>query len=172
MADPVTIAIGAAVVSAIGSIRQGNAANESAKYNAAQIEQSAGIERAQATIKQEDQRAQARSVIGRQLATVAESGTGLSGSNLDLLGESMYNAEMDALNIRYGSELNAVSSLNQANVTRREGKNARTAGYLSAASSLASAGAGYMGGRPFSAGSSTTVGTMAGNGPSTVGMSY
>lgn len=131
---------------AVGAIRQGNYANEAAKYNAAVQEQAAATVNAQATGRQELQRAKARETIGAQLAATSESGTSLSGSNLDLLSESLYNAELDALNIRYEADLNAKGLMDQAKLTRAEGKNARTAGYISAAAAIAKGSSSYLNG--------------------------
>lgn len=140
-------------ISAAGAIRQGNVAESAAEYNAQVAENNAEVVRAQGTLQQEAQRAKARALIGDQLAAVSSSGTSVSGSNLQLLGESLYNAELDALNIRYESELNARGLQSQATQERWQGKQAKIASGFNAAaqigkgfSSYASAGGSLNGG--------------------------
>lgn len=134
----------AAAVSAAGSIGQANSASSAAKYNAAVQEQAAETTRAQATIQQEAQREKARQTIGRQLAEVSSSGTSLTGSNLNSLSDSLYNAELDSLNIRYESELNARGLEADAALSRSKGDSSQMAGILNAASALTSAGGSYL----------------------------
>ncbi len=134
-----------AIMSAVGSVRQGNIAKNAADYNAQVDEQNAQVALNQGTQQQEIVRRRAQQAIGEQLASVSSSGTGLNGSNLDLLSESLYNKELDSLNIRYESELKARGLQSQAQLTRIEGKQARTAGYLSAAQSIGKAfGSSYL----------------------------
>lgn len=146
MCDPVTIMMAASAVSAVGAISGGIQANNAAKYNATVLEQQAATTRNQGLAREELQRAQARQHIGTQLASTAQSGVALDGSAVDNLQTSMLNAEMDALNIRYERDLNATGLLSQANITRFQGKKARTAGYLSAAGSLMNGASGYLNG--------------------------
>jgi uncharacterized protein YqfA (UPF0365 family) len=140
------IQIASAAIGAIGSISQGNAARKSAEYNANVMQRQAETTRSQGLAREEVQRAQARQQIGKQLAAGAESGVGLSGSSLDLLNASMLDSEMDAMNIRYERDLNATGLLNQAALTRADGKAKRNASYLSAAGSLLSGAGGYLAG--------------------------
>lgn len=138
------IQLAAGAVSAIGSIRQGNAANAAAQANAQALKQRADAVRSATVGREEMQRAQARQVVGEQVAAGAESGGMLAGSNLDLLRQSMFNAEMDALNIRYQGLTEGTSLENEARLERFRGRQARTAGYLSAVGSILSGGAGYL----------------------------
>lgn len=145
MAAPLAtkLLVAGTAMSAVGAIRQGNAAKAAGDYNAQIAENNAATAYSQGTVQQEAQRAKAREVIGLQLASVSNSGTALSGSNLDLLGESLYNQELDSLNIRYQSDLTAKGLQAQAVQDRYQGKQARTAGYLNAAASLMRAGSSY-----------------------------
>jgi hypothetical protein len=130
---------------ALSAIQQGNQAQAAANYNAQVLENQAQTERNQATVRQEAQRREARQVIGQQLAATSESGAGLSGSNLDLLTESLRNSELDALNIRYQSELNAQGLQQQAGLERFQGKQAKYQSRMSAAGSLLNASGSYFG---------------------------
>jgi hypothetical protein len=160
MADPVTLMLVAGGVSAMGAIASGNAQAaqydaqaQAARYNAdMQRQQSSAV--AQQTSAREDlQRKQARQILGKQVAAGAQSGVNIStGSAADVFRQSLYDAEMDALNIRYEGELNRVGLLNQASLSDWEGrvaksnsKSAQRAGYLNAATSLAGAAAGAYG---------------------------
>lgn len=127
-------------------MRQGNAAKAAGQYNAQVAEQRAVTVRQQTMQREEVHRERARHQIGMQLAATAESGTALAGSNLDLLSRSLYDAEMDALQIRYEGELNARGLINQAQLDRSMGREAGNAGYLSAASSVLNAASSYGGG--------------------------
>ncbi len=122
MAAPVPLMLIAGATQAIGAIVAGNA--QAAQYNAqaqaaaynANIQRQQSSAVAQQTSAREDlQRRQARQIIGRQVAAGAESGVNITtGSASDLLRQSLYDAEMDALNIRYEGEINRVGLLNQA----------------------------------------------------------
>lgn len=95
---------------------------------------------------EEDQRVRARSIIGDQLAAGAESGTDLNGSRFDALRASLYNAEVDALNIRYSGQLEAAGMRDRAAMMRAEGSAAQTTGYLNAAGTLVRGYGGYRAG--------------------------
>lgn len=155
MADPVTwLAIGSAALGAVGAISSANAQSASAqsaanaaRYNAAADTARATVALQQGNANEESQRRQAALAIGRQNAAMAESGVDISsGSALDLYKQSATNAELDALNIRYGSQLQAQGLQQQstldtlsANQSDRNASSAQTAGYLNAGASALSA---------------------------------
>jgi hypothetical protein len=156
--DPVTLMLVAGATQAVGAISQGNAQAaqydaqaQAANYNAAIQRQQAEQVGQQAAAREDLQRKQARQVFGRQIAAGAQSGVNVAtGSALDLFRQSLYDAETDAMNIRYEGELNRVGMLNQAELSGWEAKvakvNSKTAvksGYLNAAASLASSAYGY-----------------------------
>lgn len=138
-------------ISAVGAISAGEAqadqqraAAAAAEYNANIQQQQAAAASSQASAREDLQRKQARDIIGRQMASTAESGSNLNGSAADLFRQSLFDAETDALNIRYEGELNRVGLTNQAALTRYEAgalreaaSAASTSGYLSAAGALA-----------------------------------
>lgn len=133
------------VLQAVAAIRQGNAAEAAGDYNKAVLDQKAAQENAQATARQELQGQQARQVIGQQLAAGAESGVGLGGSRMDLLNQSLFNAELDSLNIRYQGDVSASALKAQGKIEAWQGDQAQQAGYLNAATSLLSAASQYGG---------------------------
>ena len=171
MADPVTLMLVAGATQAVGAIAAGNAQAaqydaqaQAARYNADMQRQQAEVASAQAGAREDLQRKQARQIMGRQVAAGAQSGVNITtGTAADLFRQSLYDAEMDALNIRYDGELNRVGLLNQASLSDWEGqvakknsKSAQRAGYLNAAVSLTGAAAGAYGMKAASAGGSTS----------------
>jgi hypothetical protein len=188
MADPVTLMLVAGGMQAMGAIAQGNAQSaqldaqannyraqaDAAAYNANITRQQAEATAQQTSAREDLQRKQARQVFGRQLAAGAESGVSLTtGSAADVFRQSLYDAEMDALNIRYEGEMNRVGLLNQASLLDWEGevsktnavasnkmaKQAQKAGYLNAAIAMTGAAAGAYGmkGAPTGGGSSMSL---------------
>ena len=158
--DPVTLMLVSAGVSAMGSIQEGQAAKAQAdaqakasEYNAAVTRIQADVARQQAGAREEQQRRGARQVMGRQRAAIAQSGVGFIGSALDIAEQSAAAAELDALTMRYEGELAARGLLAQAEgdlygakVQRAAGKQAQTAGYLQAGSTLLTGYGKYKGG--------------------------
>lgn len=160
MADPITIlavtAAASSVMGIAGAITSANAQSASAKSAANAAEYNAEVDRQRATVatqqgnaNEEAQRRSAAIAMGRQTAATAQSGVDLSsGSALDLYQQSATNAELDALNIRYGAQLQAQGLQQQgaldtmtAQQQRANANSAMTAGYLNAgASALSSYG--------------------------------
>lgn len=151
------VAIASAAVGAISSISQGNAAAAAARsqaqaldYNAAVERQNAQIALQQGNANEEAQRRQARRVLGAQRAGLTEAG--LSGGTAgDLVSQSAADAELDALNIRYGAQLQATGHLNSATLDQQQARQARknasaaqTAGYIGAGAAALSGYGGYL----------------------------
>lgn len=136
-------AVGAALVSAVTTLYASEKQAQAQEYNAQVAENNATLARQQAGQAEDDQRRRGRIAVGRQLAATSESGTGLTGSNLDLLRDSLYGVEADATNIRYEGALKASGLDAQATLNRFEAGATRTGGYLSAAGSLLKAGSSY-----------------------------
>jgi hypothetical protein len=136
-------ALGAAggVVQAVGAIREGNAANAAAQYNANVAQQNAQQVRAQAEEEARRNKAIAKKQIGSMRAGYAASGVTLEGSPLDVLAESASNAELDSLTTRHSGEIRAQSFDSEARLERFRGTNALTSSRISAAGALLGAGA-------------------------------
>jgi hypothetical protein len=177
--DPATLMLVAGATQAVGAIAAGNAQAAqydsqaaAARYNADMQRRQAEAASQQAGMREDLQRRQARQVFGRQIAAGAQSGVNVTtGSAADLFRSSLYDAEMDALNIRYDGELNRVGLLNQASLSDWEGqvakvnsKTARRAGYLNAAASLTGAASGAYGMKGAPAGGSTSYSLARGTG--------
>jgi hypothetical protein len=122
---PILAAVGT-VISAKGQLAAGDAANAAAKENAANAVETAGIQENQQRLA--DQRTLA---TGR--ADIGASGVQASGSPLDVMAESARQAEMNALIIRRGGQLQAHADLVQ-------GANAVQASRINAASTILTGG--------------------------------
>ncbi|TXG77625.1 hypothetical protein E6Q11_02530 [Candidatus Dojkabacteria bacterium] len=143
-------AVGSAV-QAFGQVSQGNAEFAAGQYNADMNQRAADQTRATAAEEERRLRIQSRKQLGDIRANYGASGVGLEGSALDVLEESASNAELDALTVRHAGETRARAFEAQANLERFRGRNARTAGYLGAATTLLKFGGGaaasYGGGK-------------------------
>lgn len=147
-------------ISAVAAVAKGNAESaakkgeaNSAEYAGKVADLNAGMAYEQADRNEEQNRRQSRQDLGEQRASVAQSGTGFGGSNADVIRQSTTNAEMDALNIRYGGAVEAASYRNEgtasrynAKLSRSAAKSAKTGGYLNATASIANSMSSYGGG--------------------------
>lgn len=143
----------AAGVSAYGSVQQGKAQEKQADYQAAVGRNNAIIAERQATDAEErgaaaelSQRRQTAALAGKQRAGMAANGLDLSsGSPLDILGDTAQFGELDALTVRSNAAREAWGFRNQrdqftsdAGATKIAGRNAKSASYIGAGSSLLS----------------------------------
>ena len=156
MCDPVTaMMIGSTVLSAAGSIQQGNAAKASSNYNAKVADMNAKISERQARdavargqIDEQQQRMKTSQVLGQQKVAMAANGVDLKfGSPLDTLVDTATMGELDALTIRTNTAREArdirqqgANQTAQAGLLRAEGSAAQTAGYLGAAGTVLGGG--------------------------------
>ena len=114
------------LMSANSQIKAGNAAGDAHDFNASIAEGNADQAIIQAAQQERQQRIIGRKAVGDMRASFGASG-GTGGSAMDVLAESMANAEMDALNIRYAGEVKSANFKNEANLMRLQGRNARNA---------------------------------------------
>jgi hypothetical protein len=114
----------------VGAIQGGKAEGAAADFNA----QSAAQE---AQARENAQRAQAQRQLGMIRANVSKAGATMEGTPLMVLSESAANAEIDALNTRYSGQ-------REAALYESRGRNARTAGYLRAGTSLLTGASRYL----------------------------
>lgn len=130
----------AEAVGALGAINEGKAGKLAGDYNAQVAENNAVYSRQQATEEERRSRSLARKAIGEMRAGYGASGITLQGSAMDVLEESAFNAELDALTIRAGGEAKAAAYRNEARMERIAGKNAMKAAKLRAAGLLIQGG--------------------------------
>ncbi|MDV0787656.1 hypothetical protein VC623_23995 [Citrobacter amalonaticus] len=134
-------AIGASVLAAGGAVYSGQQQKKMSNYQAAQAEADAKAAQAAARVEADRIRKAGRAQAAAARASLAGSGveTG-EGTALRITSDITRDAEQDAyqtfLNgVNQGARLNS-----QAQADRISGKNASTAGYINAGSSLLSAG--------------------------------
>lgn len=109
-------------LSAMGSIRSGQAQAGAAEYNARLANIEAGSKAMQA-------RRTGQQYIGAARAGRAKSGVTAEGTPLLAIAESAANAEIDALNAQWGGRM-------EAGLYRAQGRSAKQAGYIGAGTSL------------------------------------
>ena len=141
-------ALGAMSQAHSASVNAQNQANAS-KYNALVNQQQAVAAVNVASQDEQAQRRQSAIILGRQKAAINEAGIGLDGSGGDVFQQSAQNAELDALNIRYGGQLKANAFNSQSNMDlyaadtqKQNAKSIQQSGYLNAGASALS---GYSG---------------------------
>lgn len=148
------VAIAGLALAAYGTYAAGEQADAAAESQALFNEQDAQLQEAnaavslqQASANEESQRREARRRLGAMRGEIAQSGTGMLGSNADIYSQSARDAELDALNIRYGGLMESKGLLNQsaaaksnAGQARAGGNAAKQAGYLRAGTTLITGG--------------------------------
>lgn len=150
---------------------EGKQAQRAAEFNAATMEAEARIARQQGGAREEQQRRRAREFLGTQRAAAGQAGVGLGGSIGDVLGDSAAEAELDALNIRYESNLQALGMENQAAITRWQGKEAKRAAKARAVATVISGAAQYGQGGGFTFGKTGPAGGSTGGSGLSLGSS-
>lgn len=146
-----TAAVGAGI-SAYSAIQQGKATQKEANYNAA-VQENNAISAGYAAMQ--EQQAAAREVgtlreqrdrmFASNRTAAAASGLTLSGSVLDVMGDTSLQSEKEISMAYYRGNVNAQNSLNQASnmrsqavMTRASGANAKRGAYFQAAGTLLS----------------------------------
>lgn len=128
--------IAAAVVSAVGTMQRGQAAQSEAEAQARNSEREAAIVRDQAGQRSDRARRDGASREASARVRLAGSGARLEGSPLDVLGQMGSENELTALDETRVGELNAGRQLTRAASTRRRGSAARRQAMFNAGSSL------------------------------------
>jgi hypothetical protein len=103
------------MLSAAASLKQGGSGKRAAADQAR-------VAQAQGYADEQTQRRSARQLMGAQAAAIAQAGTGWGGTNAGVIEQSAINAEMDALNIRYGAATKAFNLKQQGKAARNEGR--------------------------------------------------
>jgi len=127
------------IAAGASALSQKKQSDDQADYNnqqAALAEQQGIIAGNQARADEEAQRRKSRQIMGEQAAAMAQSGTGLGGSNALLTRQSAVDAELDALNIRYQGLLKSSALKAQASSLRGQANALRRSGNLLAGTAL------------------------------------
>lgn len=150
--------LGSTLLGAAGQVQQGKAAAAAANYNAKVQEMNAQLSERRArdaiergAAEEQRKRMEVAKISGQQRAAMAANGVDLGfGSPLDTLVDTAVLGELDALTIRsntyreaYDRRVEAANQRAGANLSRMEGKAAKTGGYLAAAGTVLT-GAGNM----------------------------
>lgn len=136
-AAAVILPIVAGGIGAVGTLYEGQVANQSAQFEARQLQEKAAQEEALAGQEAAAKRREARLANSRNLA-VAAAGGGSAGDPtvIQLMGDVEAEGQMNALTEMYKGLTRKADLLTQASVTRTQGRNARTASYIGAAGTL------------------------------------
>lgn len=129
------------VLSAYGSIQQGNAAADAGASEARQLAYRAGQTRASTQRGANDARRQGRYIVSRGRAIAAKSGAGVTDPTvINTLADVSAEGEYAALTRMYEGEDSAQGMEATARARKREGNAAQTSGYLRAASTVLNQG--------------------------------
>jgi hypothetical protein len=153
-----------AAVSAVGQVQQGRAARSTANAQAAQDEYQGAVARDNSVAEAQRIQRAGRMARGETIGALAASGVKIGdGSALIDERQVMQDYETDAsIALLNGTRAQAAANTSAAN-TRKAGRNAERAGYISAGTSLLSAGAQsarFSGWNPFA----STAANNAGDG--------
>jgi hypothetical protein len=140
------LAIAGTAVKGVGTILSSRAQAKQLKSEAAQLDAQALTEQASSQREAVEQRRNARFAQSRALALAAAGGTSASDGDIekiisDIAGEGEYRA----LSALYSGDEQADSLKAQAKARRKEAKNVKTAGLISAAGTLLEGGSSIAG---------------------------
>lgn len=127
-------------VAVYGQYQQGKAAEAAGKYNARLAERDAAIQQARALENIRRQRERNRRYLSRQRALIAGRGIAMEGTALQILGKSASNLDLEIQDMFYESQLQQQSRIQEANLARYQGSQAKTASLLSSVGTLVSGG--------------------------------
>ena len=133
---------------AIGTYQSAQAKSRAADYNRNISLQNAEISKQQTQADLISLRKKQYRAFGAIRAATGASGVSMEGSPLDVLENSVAEAELDAQRLKYAGELRARGYESDAALYGMESKAAKTAGYFGAASELLMAGGNYYAGTP------------------------
>ena len=135
--------VAGAGLQAIGQIGAGESAQAAASRNAELMRRQAELTQQQGVTRAIAQERRGRELLGKQRAAVGQAGIGWEGSAEDVMRESSTMAQLDAMSTFYESELQATALRNRASISEWEGKQARRASRVGAATSLLMGAANY-----------------------------
>lgn len=131
-------------VSVAGQQEAAAAQEKAAEYNAAVAENNAIAQKQAAQFESEKLRKRQMLLLGKQRANLAKSG--ISSGFGDVLYDSALEGELDRLAVLYTGSVAANNQRASAELSRAEGRNARTAGFYRSAGTILT-GAGQMAGQ-------------------------
>lgn len=136
------LAIAGAMLSAVGTFVSAQDQADMSEYNAAVAQQNAELATQKAAYDEKLHNQEVRRFLASQRALYGKSGVVADeGSPLLVMDETVKKGAMDALAIRYGGQLESLRAKSAANLYNMQADNIRTAGAISAGTSLLSSGA-------------------------------
>jgi len=128
-------------MSAFSQLQAGKDTQKGYEYNAKLAEQDADLIRTGASLDESRARKGLSSFVGRQVAAYGSSGVELTGSPLDVISDTIANAEMDIAINNFNADIAARGKESQASMSRYYGQQEAKAGKIKAINTfLASAG--------------------------------
>lgn len=142
MYDPVTalLLVGTAVTAG-GALYEGAQAKKQADYNAQVLEADAVAAKQKAAFDETLHRERVKRILSSQRAAAGASGVEFTGSPLLAFEETVRAGELDALAIRYGGAVESARKRSGAELSRMEGRAARTSSFFKAGATLLTGGA-------------------------------
>lgn len=134
----------AAGVGTYSAVAQGQAAKDAAEFNADVAKNAALAEQQKASFEAQQIQRRNRLRLGEQRALVAKSGITIESAD-DVIYDSAVQGELERLAALYGGNSASTYYSSKAKLSRLEGRNAETAGYLQAGGTVLS-GASRAGG--------------------------
>lgn len=135
---PVFLAVGSTLISAVGAIRQGNAAAAAARYDAQVKEVQANQALDQGAARASNEVVKTRQRVAAARAGAVQNGFEVEGSVTDILDTVERQGELESLTAMYEGGVRAQGLRQGAEVDRATARNAQTAGYFGAATSILS----------------------------------
>lgn len=135
--------VAAAGVQAAGQIGAGESARAAASRNAEIMRREAELNQQQGVARAVAQERRGRELLGQQRAAIGQAGIGWEGSAEDVMRESSTMAQLDVMSTFYESALQSTAMRNRASIAEWEGKQARRASRVGAATSLLMGAANY-----------------------------
>lgn len=127
------LTVGSTLLSTVGAIQSGNAANAAAQFEAKQMDQRALAEQAASQREANEERRQKELVLSRARAVGAASGGGV---DYDLMGDIEEEGEFRALTAMWGGDERAAGLRMQADSRRVEGQSRKRASRIQAGATL------------------------------------
>jgi len=142
---------------AFGQFQQGQTAEDVAESNAQILDDQADIIKQGAKLDEFRKRKQLKQFVGTQTASHAKSGVEFTGSPLDVIQDTVANAELEISIGKFNSEVASRRKKSEAGRTRFAGEAAGKAGTIGALSTVLSSAGDFAG--KFTGGGSSKIGS-------------
>lgn len=136
MSDPSTMQTTAGVIQGLGQLGQGFAQQQAHKFNARTAELNARIAQQQGARRERVLRRQQRHELGMRRAVASQAGLREQGSVMEIMADSVYEAELDAMAVQFDTLMEVTSLQSQSSMARMQGRSAMAAGLMDAGSSI------------------------------------